>query len=222
MVFHQGIAVISAELGGFDEQRNHPLQSIDADYFYFNDKNFPLRKSMTPRLQAKIPKMFGWQLKPGYEYYMWLDGNIVFDKFDALEYFYDQIQGYDIVVLHHHRRNTIKWEARYLERAINENSRYIMARYDNEFWQEQLAEIQADKDYKDDFMLIGGVFMYKNNEKVRQAMKEWWYQVSRYSIQDQISLPYVLRKAGLKIKILDHDYTKWDYIKREEHKKKYV
>lgn len=216
------VAIISSSLGGFDEPPKHTEQSIKADYFRFTDENFPLRKSMTARLQAKIPKMFGWQLAPGYEYYLWLDGNIALNRFDTLEYFYNHIQGCDIVVLKHHRRKTAKWEARYLERALNEQSKYAVARYDNEFLKEQMQEIQADKNFIDDLLVIGGIFMYRNTEQVRAMLKEWWYHVSRYIVQDQISFPYVLKKSGLRIRVLEHDYRQWNYIKREKHKKRYV
>lgn len=217
------VIVLSAGLGGYDEPLEHIKQSVDADYYYYTDKNFPLRDhAITPRLQAKIPKMFGWQMNPGYEYYCWIDGNMVFNHPDTLKYFLEQIQDHDIVVLKHHRRKTIVWEARYLERALNEQSKYAVARYDNEFMKEGLAEIKADKDYVDDIMFIGGLFMYRNTDKVHKATKEWWYHVSRYCVQDQISFPYVLRKAGLKIKVLDHDYTTWEMIKRVNHKKHYA
>ena len=173
---------------------------------------------MTPRLQAKIPKMFGWQLAPGYDYYFWLDGNITFNNTDALKYFLNAIEGYDMVILKHHRRNTIKWEARYLERALNEQSKYTVARYDDEQWREQLNTIQADQEYIDDRLFIGGIFMYKNTEKVRESLKEWWHHVSRYCVQDQISFPYILR--NLKVKALDHNYTEWNFIKRVKHNKR--
>ena len=210
------IAVVSASLGGMDASPVHDVQTISYDNFYFTDENFPLRdKVMTPRLQAKIPKMFGWQLVPDYDYYLWLDGNIRLNRPDVLEYFYNEIQGHDIVVLKHHRRNTIKWETRYMERALNEQSTYIVSRYGGEFWKEQKKEFE---NYKDDRLYIGGIFMYRNIPKIHEAMKEWWYQVSRYCVQDQISFPYAFR--DVRVKVLDHDYRKWEMIKMERHNKR--
>lgn len=211
------IAVISGASGGFDEKPKHIEQSVNADYFYFTDDNFPLRNSMTPHLQAKIPKMFGWQMVPNYDYYLWLDGNIALNNVDALKYFLEEIEEHDIVVLKHHRRNTIKWEARYLERALKEQSIYMVNRYNNEFWKEQYWAITDNKDYKDDKLYIGGIFMYRNTKEVQESLKEWWYHVSRYCIQDQISFPYAIR--NLKVKVLDHDHTKWDFIKKVKHNK---
>jgi len=212
------VAVISCSLGGFDAQPKHVEQSIKADYFYFNDENFPLRPSMTPRLQAKVPKMFGWQLKPDYDYYLWLDGNMTMNNPDFLKYFLKEIGSCEMAVIKHHRRDTIKWETRYLERALNEQSKYMVARYENEQWKEQLDVIQADDDFDDDWLFIGGVFMYRNTKIVQKALTEWWYHVSRYCIQDQISMPYMMK--DLKVKVLDHDYTKWDFITYKRHGKR--
>src|SRR3990167_4918838 len=125
------IAVVSASLGGFDKETVHVPQSISHDYFMFTDENFPPRaKSMTPRLQAKIPKCFGWQLKPGYDFYMWIDGNLRMKDENTLKYFYENCHEYDVAVLQHPRRNTIWWEYRYNWRGINNNapSNYLRSR----------------------------------------------------------------------------------------------
>lgn len=213
------IATIQASLGGMDNQVTHTPQTLPHDHFLFTDTELPPR--FHPRLQAKIPKMFAWQLKPNYEFYLWLDGNISLNHSQTLQYFYDQIQGNDIVVIRHHRRPNIRQEVRYLRKGLREQSRYLVNRYNNESWKEQYELIQADKEFVDDLLVIGGIFMYRNTPQVQQMMKEWWYQVSRYCVQDQISFPYVLKKSGIKIKVLDHDYTNWGYIKNERHNKHY-
>jgi hypothetical protein len=96
-----------------------------------------------------------------------------------------------------------------------------VARYDNELLKEQTAEIEADRDFVDDLMVLGGIFMYRNTPEVQKMMKEWWYHVSRYNVQDQISFSYCLKKSGLKIKVLDHKYDEWEYIKHVDHAKRY-
>ncbi len=212
----QAIAVIQASIGDMDNPVNHVEQSIPADFHLFTGE----AKRLSPRLEAKIPKMFGWQLIPNYNYYLWLDGNISLNNRDTLKYFIEQIQGYDIVCLRHHRRPNIRQEIRYLRKGLREQSIYLVSRYKNELWQEQYKEICSDKEYVDDLLVIGGVFMYRNTPQVQQVMKEWWYHNSRYNIQDQISFAYVLKKSGIKYKVLDHDYTKWEMIKQFKHKQR--
>ena len=210
------IALLSTSLGGIDEPPVHAEQSMPYDSFYFTDKDLPPRV-MGSRLQAKIPKMFGWQLKSDYDFYLWLDGNMRLNKLDTLRYFFEEIQKHDIVVLRHHRRPNIRQEVRYLRKGMREESKYLVNRYKGELWQEQYKEIQKDKDFTDDLLVIGGIFMYRNTPKVQEMFKEWWYQITRYCVQDQTSFPYVLKKSGIKIKVLDHDYTKWDYIAYDKH-----
>lgn len=196
----------------------HASQSMAYDYFMFTDKNFlPRFKAMTPRLQAKIPKFFGWQLAPGYDYYLWIDGSLTLSNPDSLKYFYDHGQGYDVVVLKHPTRPDIRQEVRYTRKGINQQSLYIKGRYDNELLKEQYGAIRADKDFIDDILLTGGIFMYKNVPEAHQMLKEWWYHVSRYIINDQISFPYVLKKSGLKINIMP-DLYHCSYVTTNDHK----
>lgn len=212
------IAMITASLGGFDKLEPHVPQSLDYDYFLFTDENFPHRfNSMTPRLQAKIPKFFGWQMAPGYQYYLWLDNNLTLKSPNSLKYFFDNCQDHDIVVLKHPRRNTVKWEERYLQRGLQQQSKYLIGRYENELLEEQMAEINADPHFVDDLLVIGGVFMYRNTPKVQKMLKEWWYHVSRYLIMDQCSFAYVLKKSGLKINVRPDVYNDCPYLRHKGH-----
>lgn len=213
------IAVVSASLGGFDTPTEHVPQSMPHDYFTFTDEDFPPRfNSMTPRLQAKIPKCFGWQMVPDYDYYLWIDGNLTLTSRESLKYFYDNCQGYDIVVLKHPRRDTVRWEGGYLRRGLKEQSRYLVGRYANECLAEQMAEIESDKDFVDDILVNGGVFMYRNTPEVHKMLKEWWYHISRYLIMDQCSFAYALRKSGLRINIRPITYNDCPYLAHRGHK----
>src|SRR4051812_20049011 len=127
------IAVVSASLGSIDQIPKHAPQSINCDFFLYTDENFPPRmKAMTPRLQAKIPKCFAWQMAPGYDYYLWIDGTFALPHPDSVKYFYDLCQGYDIVLLKHSRRPDVRQEARYTRKGLkqqgkNAGSKYIIA-----------------------------------------------------------------------------------------------
>ncbi|HET7099035.1 MAG TPA: glycosyltransferase domain-containing protein [Patescibacteria group bacterium] len=212
------IAVITANLGGFDKPEVFVPQSLVYDYFPFSDENFPPRfKAMTPRLQAKIPKCFGWQMAPGYDYYLWIDGNLALNSPDSIEYFLKNCQGYDVVTLKHPRRPTVWKEARYLEQGLNEQSKYLVERYENELLAEQMAEINSDPDFTDDLLVNGGIFMYRNTPKVQKMLKEWWYHISRYLIMDQCSFSYVLKKSGLKVNVRPDIYNDCPYLRTKRH-----
>lgn len=204
-------AVIQVSLGGMDNITPQP------NYFLFTDENFPPRKSLTPRLQAKIPKMFGWQLVPGYDSYLWLDGNITLTR-EGQEHLTKELEGHDIVVLRHPTRPNIRQEVRYTRKGINQQSIYMLNRYQNEYLKELYEIIERDKDYVDDLLVIGGIFLYRNTPEVQEMMKEWWYYVTRYIVQDQISFAYVLKKSGLKVKVLNDDFKDCKWITIKGHK----
>lgn len=213
------IAVISANLSNMDEVAENVPQSLPYDMFMFTDKNFlPRFNSMTPRLQAKIPKCFGWQMAPGYDYYLWLDSTLTLSTPDSLKYFIDNCKGHDVVVFKHPSHPNVRQEARYTRKGIKQEARYIVARYQNELLKEMMQEIEADKTFVDDLMVNGGAFMYKNTVGVHKMLKEWWYYISRYIVQDQISFPYVLQKSGLRVKVMPDTITACDFLASNGHK----
>jgi hypothetical protein len=213
------ICLITANLGGFDNVCDHKKQSVDYDYHLITDKEFPPRcKAMTSRMQARIPKCFAWQFAPGYNYYMWIDGNLSLCHEDSLKYFYDNLKGYDLVVLRHKNRPNIRQETRYLRKGIKQESKYIIARYEGELYDELYNAVRKDKDYIDDVLFQSGIFMYKDSPQVRDAMEGWWYQISRYHIVDQTGFPYAMKKANLKIKILEDIYDHCWFLKVQKHK----
>lgn len=212
------ICLISANLGRFEAPANNVPQSMDYGEFIFTDSNFrPRFNAMSSRLQAKIPKFFGWQLAPGYEYYLWLDGRIYLSRPDSIEYFYNQCQGYDIAVMKHPHRPDIRQEVRFTRKGVKQGAIYIEGRYANEMIMEQYRAIQNDKDYVDDVLYTGGVFVYRNTPVIHNMMKEWWYNVTRYVIQDQISFPYVVKKSGAKVNVIPGIYSKCPYISASGH-----
>lgn len=212
------IAILSANLGKFDEPAVHAAQGMDCDRFVFDDDNFPPRaNAMAPRLQAKIPKMFGWQLVPGYDYYLWLDGNISLADPDAVKFFYDACQGYDLVVFRHAKRPNIRQEVRYTRKGINQQSSYMVGRYVNELHAQQYGAIQSDKSYVDDLLVNGGAFIYRDTPTVRSMFKEWWYNITRYIVQDQISFPYAIKTNGVKANILPDNIHECKYLSLKGH-----
>lgn len=213
------IAVISANLGGFDRLSRHVPQSLPYDYFMFTDENFPPRdKVMLPRLQAKIPKFFGWQMAPGYDYYLWIDASLAMADPDTIKYFFDNCQDHDIVVLKHPTRPNIRQEVRYTRKGVKQRSAYMLGRYENEMIKEMYDVVQADKDFTDDLLVNGGIFMYRNTPEVQGMLKEWWYYVTRYIIQDQIPFPYALKKSGIRINVRPDEINNCRYVSALRHK----
>jgi hypothetical protein len=205
------IGVLTANLGNFDVNVDNKKQNLREDvemtFHRWDDKNFPPCAGLTPRMQYRIPKMFGWQMFPGYDYYLWMDGSFTMQHPNSLMYFFDWCKDHDVVVFKHPHRNSIKEEVTYIEWKLSLRNLYISKRYQNGFHKEQLEVIEADKDYKDDKLYTSTVFFYRNTLKVQQALCFWWYHSSRFFTCDQVVEPYAFWKLGLKVQVLKtHQY----------------
>jgi hypothetical protein len=207
------IAILTANLGNFDTPvdpvtQNLPPGVTEIKFHRFTDKNFPPITGLTPRFQYRIPKLFGWQMFPGYDYYLWLDGAVSPQQPDSLTWFFDKCRHHDIVLFKHPWRSTIKEETDFIAQKIIEKNRYIIPRYLNGLHQEQLQECLNTKDFKDNILYTSTAFMYRNTKKVQAALKSWWYYQSRYFTCDQIVLPYVVFKHKLKVNLINENQYK--------------
>lgn len=207
------IAVLTANMGEFDKKMIYTEQDLDHDFFNFNDETFiPRNNAMTPRLQARIPKIFSWQLIPGYDYYVWIDSSCVLARSDSLRWLVDKCENVDMVLFKHPHRSTIKEEANYLQKRLDKKCPYITPRYENEHLHEEMSEILEDENFVDDNLFATTVYVYKDSEKMRKLQKEWWYYTSRYHTNEQLSLPYVLSKSDCKTEIIQDNYLITPYL----------
>ena len=195
------IAVVTANMGSFDRPRPYTEQSVEYDRHHFTDKNFPPRLcSMTSRLQARIPKMFGWQMAPNYDVYIWVDCSYALSHQDSVKWFVESLGEGDLLLFRHPTRDTILQEADHIQERLDKGCPYITPRYQNELIKEQMAVIAADPNYVDDRLYASTALAYRNNKKVQEMMIQWWYHTSRFHSVDQLSLPYVAFKSGCQVK----------------------
>jgi hypothetical protein len=213
-------AITSASFNGFDKVFKWAEQP--ADVYRYTEKNFTLRQGMNGHFHSKIPKYFGFQFAPGYDIYIWIDANYEVYA-GAVDYLLKELGDNDIAVFNHPYRNelkrsNIKEEAKGLKDHLT-HGRYVTRRYKNEYLDELLSELFSDKKYVDDSMFHGAIFIYRNNRVMRKVMKNWWYYVSRYHLDDQLSFPYVLKKSGCKYKVIDKLLPEVPYFKKMNHRK---
>jgi len=198
------ICILSANLGSFDKVVDPVKQETEHEVVFhrFTDDNFPPIIGLTPRLQYRIPKMFGWQMMPGYDAYIWLDGSMSFERPDCVDWFVKQLGVADMALFRHPWWNTIREEVEHIEEKLKINHYYITPRYKGGLHREHLEEIRRDKNYVDDTLYASTAFIYRNSNKVQGALKYWWYLQSRYFSSDQVSLPYAVKDVRVN-KIMD-------------------
>lgn len=211
MDVHPRVLVISANLGGFDKPEPHAKQEAEGykiEYFTWDDENFqPRVNSMTPRLQARIPKMMAWQMKPNYDYYLWIDSSCRMSRTDTVKWFLEQLDDKDIAVLKHPNRNTVGEEADYLRARLKKKCPYITPRYAGERLDDQMAVVDPTAQ-----LYASTAFIYKNDTRAQDALTIWWLHTSLYHSIDQLSLPAAIAHAGATYAVIDEDYMKSKYI----------
>lgn len=212
------VAVLSANLNNFDK----PIQPVEQrmpsgfELFFhcFTDEDFPPITGLSPRLQYRIPKLFGWQMKPGYDLYLWLDGSMSLQNPESVWYFTMLLvnEGVDGVFFKHPWRKTVREEVEHIDIKLKEGNDYITSRYKNGLHQEQLEVIQMTQGYDDNHLFASNVFMYRNNDRMQEMMNLWWYYQSRYYTCDQVALPYALYLARAKVHTIDENVFKSEYV----------
>lgn len=212
------IAIHSANLGSFDTVQEPKQQTIPCEYHCFTDTDFPPITGLTPRLQYRIPKTHSWQMKPGYPYYIWLDGSVTFERDDCAKYYLDQLGDNDIAFFKHpFGRRKIRHEVAHIEEHLQQGKPYITSRYKNGLHKELLQEIQASG-YKDRVLYASTTFIYRNTYDVQQFMKDWLYSSVRYFTCDQVALPWLLHyKHRLKVATMNETLFKSGYTSLVSH-----
>jgi len=128
------ILILTANLGDFDkviESVPQKINGIDPSFHTVTDKEFPQITGLSSRLQYRIPKMFAWQMYPGYDMYLWYDASMSFQNQDSVRWFIEQLGSAEIAFFKHPWRATIKEEVDHIEEKLQEGNQYITSRYKN-------------------------------------------------------------------------------------------
>ena len=211
------IAILSANLGEFDTTPKDPVkqdlpEGYEVTFHRFTDKDFPPIAGLTGRFQYRIPKLFGWQMFPGYDIYIWLDASMSLQRSDSVKYLLDNLRSLDAAFFRHPWRGTVKQEVQHLEEKLLQKNKYLLPRYENGLHKEIYNEILLDKTFRDENLYASNVFIYRNNERVQAMMKEWWYLQSRYFTCDQIALSWAIHKTQTAVMKIPDNLFKIGYI----------
>ena len=208
------IVGLSASLGvthkrnvSYDGPPVHVPQTMPEDWTYavhhFTDETMPLRTSMSPYLQARIPKCYGWSLVPGGDVYVWLDACFRLARPDALAWLIEQLGDAHIALYAHPFRSSIHAEAAFIQQQLPQ-SRRLMKRYTGDRIAEWLELLDEDG-YQDNVLFAGGVLAYRPRAHVMRALGEWGVTNWLYTTNDQLTLPYHLTRNAVRVSVLPGD-----------------
>lgn len=198
------------------EQNNINYEITKSCYTDFNTENRKL--SLHSRLKGKIPKMLEW-MNINADYYIWIDSkfNIISNQF--VEFLIEKITGFDLVLFKHPERSSIREEFLFVEENMMRGDLYLLQRYNGESMRQQVNCYLNDQLFQDDNLFCGGILMYSANlvrDKNYNFMTDWFFHNCYWSIQDQLSLPYLLQKHKVKYNVINDSIYNNKYVKHSD------
>lgn len=208
------VLVISAAMGSNREKKIAEQEAHDVDFVFYNDSNFPTRaSSFTPRMNAKIFKMMAWMLHPGYDLYIWMDNYFNISRPDTAKWFVDNLGENDALFFKHPNRSSIISEAMFMVERVKKGDDYLEGRINGEPVLEQAKRYRNEDWFEDDFLIAASSFCYRGNKAMQSAMEDWYLQTCLFSVRDQISLPYILKKHGINFTLILENVFEIKYLK---------
>ena len=192
-------AVYSAITGGYDTISPHP-HIPGVDFIVFTDdpdlvcpgwERVLLEPSdASPRTRAKYPKILAPQRElAGYQYTIWVDGN---EEITTPSFVDEALAnlGPDGFALHKHPgRDCIYQEV--------EASLTVPLKYDDQPVVAQGEHYRSLGHPEHWGLWACGSMARERSDRLDEVMADWMAEIEKWTIQDQISLPVVLRKHGV-------------------------
>ncbi|MFP4526447.1 MAG: glycosyltransferase domain-containing protein [Bacteroidales bacterium] len=147
-----------------------------------------------------------------YDISIWVDANYILYK--NLHNFVDiALKYYDHAVFKHHANRTN------LEKEVN-----ICIKYRKENSQKLKDQL---KDYRQEFkdttfeIVHNAIIVRRHNkEKVKTVMEEWWKEIQKWTMRDQISFPYIAYKYNYQYDVLNMSSLKNNWFERTKHERR--
>ncbi|WP_303813674.1 glycosyltransferase domain-containing protein [Selenomonas ruminantium] len=198
------MVVYTAVFGGYDNIKQPMFKSDSCDYYAITDqeiqtdgvwKKYDVSKlgkdfmSMDNYHKSKYVKLHPEILFPEYDYSMWVDGNVLIVA-DVIPLFI-RAEQWMMSTFENPLHDDIYTEARFCiyHNAVKEEDIH-----------KQIKEYREKGFPKHYGMREFSIIIRKHNDELCvRLMNEWWREVNRMTMRDQISFPYILWRNNLPI-----------------------
>lgn len=192
-------ACYTAIANGYDELRDHPdIEDVDWVAYVtlpqqYESSNWDVRPlfgygETDPRRQAKWYKVQSGLEMAEYDRTVWIDGSVEIGKPQVLADILDVEASFGLY--RHTDRDCVYEEAgfsmgmrKYADEPIREQMNYYLDEYDHP---------------QGGGLWWTGIIVRNRSAEVERIERAWWREIERWSVQDQLSLPVVLRYLGEK------------------------
>ena len=176
--------VYTAVYGGYDKMRTQPVNRS-----WIDEEINPLPWIADPRYKAKWWKVRPDRLFAEGSVTIWVDGSMDILRADVPELLARQLGSDDLMLFRHPWRDCI-YDEEFASRAG--------AKYDG---MPMFAQVQHYRElgHPEHWGLPHcGVIVRRNTPDLIAVMRDWWDEITEWSVQDQLSLPFVLRRSNVK------------------------
>ena len=200
--------IYTSIFGGYDALQEPLFVNKNCDYYAITDKEIPKdsvwKKYDTDKIEgfsemdgyhkSKYAKFFPNVLFPDYDCSIWVDGNVKIVG-DLMPLVYEMNKDHCMASFENPYHDCIYKEVNFLLSLNAVNTR-------------QIGE-QIEQYKKEGFPMHFGMREFSiivrkhNDQELIEFMKQWWNEVNRFTMRDQISFPHVLWKNG---KSIDYIY----------------
>lgn len=198
------IAVYTAIAGGYDELKDHPFIP-GCDFIAFSDRltqhpawqirGIPDQPGVHPRMVAKWYKLMPHLALPEYDLTLWIDGSHQIANPHFLEEAIFQLGDSEMALYRHPDRDCIYDEA---------DLSVTLRKYQDQPIREQVEHYLSEGHPPHWGLWACGTLLRRRTGLIAALMTAWWDEINRWSYQDQISLPVVLRESGFRPRVFDH------------------
>ena len=200
---HGRVLVTVANFGGMDAPKHFP-PGKDACFEYLDDSSLISSdlQTLAPRARGKFFKMCTHRTASaaGCDFLVWADASIELHP-GIVDWLLRQLGSADCAFFPHQCRRSVKSELEYCVGRMRGGDEYLDARYCAEAMVSQVAAYEQEGfDASGEPLFECGLFIRRNCPHVNELFDAWYAEQER-SLQDQLSLPYVLWKAGQAVRV---------------------
>lgn len=203
---------MTANIGSFDEIHGIPRQTIPVDYYYYFDNNLPFPlPNLNNRLKSKYVKIQTHRFLENYDAYIWIDGRVEITADVFCEEIIKQLGYDDVAIFPHPEREWVSEEIGYMIKQMMAGNEYLLSRYGNQEIKTEASFYAETRAFKEPLYACT-IFARKNNKKTNEAFNEWWRRCIEFSYFDQTMFSYVAMKENLKVKELDRNEFRKQFV----------
>jgi hypothetical protein len=214
------VVVYTAVTGHYDYVHAPAKKVPGWDYLCFTDEISTARPGWDVRAlphkyldqirRARIAKILSHRFLCDYDISIWIDANIGI-RGDLAAFSIMALADADIAFFRHGaHRPSVAAEIQACEQAGKAPMEVMSLQYEH----------YCAQGFTDNAGIIpetGVIIRRHHHPAVRTAMEEWWAELLKYSVRDQISLPYIVWKNALPITLLDCDLRTAPWFTYRDH-----